>query len=76
MSKDVIIALDFPTREETLTFLDRFPAPPAGPPGTRRGRRGPRCGFEAGGAWRSNQSASPEGPLGLQNNYRGPARRL
>ena len=26
MPKDVIIALDFPTREETLTFLDRFPA--------------------------------------------------
>ena len=25
MAKDVIIALDFPTREETLTFLDRFP---------------------------------------------------
>ena len=24
MAKDVIIALDFPTREETLTFLDRF----------------------------------------------------
>ena len=24
--KDVIIALDFPTREETLAFLDRFPA--------------------------------------------------
>ena len=23
---DVIIALDFPTREETLRFLDRFPA--------------------------------------------------
>ncbi len=26
MAKDVIIALDFPTREETLQFLDRFPA--------------------------------------------------
>lgn len=26
MAKDVIIALDFPTREETLTFLDLFPA--------------------------------------------------
>ena len=26
MAKDVIIALDFPTREETLAFLDRFPA--------------------------------------------------
>ena len=26
MAKDVIIALDFPTREETLVFLDRFPA--------------------------------------------------
>ena len=26
MAKDVIIALDFPTREETLSFLDRFPA--------------------------------------------------
>ena len=26
MGKDVIIALDFPTREETLAFLDRFPA--------------------------------------------------
>ena len=26
MAKDVIIALDFPTREETLRFLDRFPA--------------------------------------------------
>ena len=26
MAKDVIIALDFPTREETLGFLDRFPA--------------------------------------------------
>lgn len=25
MAKDVIIALDFPTREETLAFLDRFP---------------------------------------------------
>ena len=25
MARDVIIALDFPTREETLTFLDRFP---------------------------------------------------
>ena len=25
-AKDVIIALDFPTREETLSFLDRFPA--------------------------------------------------
>ena len=25
-NKDVIIALDFPTREETLAFLDRFPA--------------------------------------------------
>ncbi len=25
-AKDVIIALDFPTREETLTFLDQFPA--------------------------------------------------
>ena len=25
-AKDVIIALDFPTREDTLTFLDRFPA--------------------------------------------------
>jgi len=24
--KDVIVALDFPTREETLRFLDRFPA--------------------------------------------------
>ena len=24
--KDVIIALDFPTKEETLSFLDRFPA--------------------------------------------------
>ena len=24
--KDVIIALDFPTLEETLAFLDRFPA--------------------------------------------------
>ena len=23
--KDVIIALDFPTREETLAFLDKFP---------------------------------------------------
>ena len=23
-AKDVIIALDFPTREETLSFLDRF----------------------------------------------------
>lgn len=26
MAKDVITALDFPTREETLAFLDRFPA--------------------------------------------------
>jgi orotidine 5''-phosphate decarboxylase, subfamily 1 len=26
MKKDVIIALDFPTAEETLAFLDRFPA--------------------------------------------------
>ena len=26
MTKDVIIALDFPTKEETLRFLDRFPA--------------------------------------------------
>ena len=26
MAKDVIIALDFPAREETLAFLDRFPA--------------------------------------------------
>ena len=26
MANDVIIALDFPTREETLSFLDRFPA--------------------------------------------------
>ena len=26
MTKDVIIALDFPTREATLAFLDRFPA--------------------------------------------------
>lgn len=26
MAKDVIIALDFPSREETLQFLDRFPA--------------------------------------------------
>jgi len=26
MAKDVIVALDFPTREETLNFLDRFPA--------------------------------------------------
>ncbi|WP_325199118.1 orotidine-5'-phosphate decarboxylase [Oscillibacter sp.] len=26
MANDVIIALDFPTREETLVFLDRFPA--------------------------------------------------
>ena len=26
MAKDVIIALDFPTREETLAFLDRFDA--------------------------------------------------
>lgn len=26
MAKDVIIALDFPTREETLAFLDLFPA--------------------------------------------------
>ena len=26
MAKDVIIALDLPAREETLTFLDRFPA--------------------------------------------------
>ena len=25
MAKDVIIALDFPTREETLAFLNRFP---------------------------------------------------
>ncbi|WP_295763026.1 orotidine-5'-phosphate decarboxylase [uncultured Oscillibacter sp.] len=25
MAKDVIIALDFPTREETLAFLDKFP---------------------------------------------------
>ena len=24
MGKDVIIALDFPGREETLSFLDRF----------------------------------------------------
>ena len=24
-AKDVIIALDFPTKEETLSFLDRFP---------------------------------------------------
>ena len=24
-AKDVIIALDFPTREETLSFLDQFP---------------------------------------------------
>ena len=27
MKKDVIIALDFPTRQETLAFLDRFPEP-------------------------------------------------
>ena len=26
MADDVIIALDFPAREETLAFLDRFPA--------------------------------------------------
>ena len=26
MANDVIIALDFPTREKTLAFLDRFPA--------------------------------------------------
>ena len=26
MAKEVIIALDFPTRNETLAFLDRFPA--------------------------------------------------
>ena len=26
MAKDVIIALDFPTKEETLAFLDKFPA--------------------------------------------------
>ena len=26
MAKDVIIALDFPSREETLAFLDQFPA--------------------------------------------------
>ena len=26
MAKDVIIALDFPTQEETLAFLDQFPA--------------------------------------------------
>ncbi len=26
MANDVIIALDFPTKEETLSFLDRFPA--------------------------------------------------
>ena len=26
MAKDVIIALDFPTKEETLHFLDQFPA--------------------------------------------------
>ena len=26
MAKDVIIALDFPTREDTLAFLDQFPA--------------------------------------------------
>ncbi len=26
MAKDVIVALDFPTKEETLAFLDRFPA--------------------------------------------------
>ncbi len=26
MAEDVIVALDFPTREETLRFLDRFPA--------------------------------------------------
>ena len=26
MANDVIIALDFPTKEETLTFLDQFPA--------------------------------------------------
>ena len=26
MAEDVIIALDFPTKEETLDFLDRFPA--------------------------------------------------
>ena len=26
MANDVIIAMDFPTREETLAFLDRFPA--------------------------------------------------
>ena len=25
MAKDVIIALDFPTKEETLHFLDQFP---------------------------------------------------
>ncbi len=25
MAKDVIVALDFPTRQETLNFLDRFP---------------------------------------------------
>ena len=25
-AKDVIIALDFPTKEETLSFLDQFPA--------------------------------------------------
>ena len=25
-AKDVIIALDFPTREEALGFLDQFPA--------------------------------------------------
>ena len=31
MAKDVIIALDFPTREETLAFLDRFPEGEAKP---------------------------------------------
>lgn len=31
MAKDVIIALDFPAREETLRFLDRFPGGEAKP---------------------------------------------
>ncbi len=31
MAKDVIVALDFPSREETLAFLDRFPAGEAKP---------------------------------------------
>ncbi|RAZ93209.1 orotidine-5'-phosphate decarboxylase, partial [Klebsiella oxytoca] len=26
MNRDIIIALDFPGRQETLNFLDRFPA--------------------------------------------------